>query len=253
MKKIDYVIKSWEKEKKLLLDSIEYNPNFIIKKLPMFIERLSNKEDVIYGYDTLAFEYGIFAHQYYFAFEDIESFKGYYYLSAKATEMCYKLHEKGVKSIISGKIESNLKGRTNADRALLSGDKELALRLATKKSVIGNMILQNYEEARKYVELENSNKNFQAMQLSIIERDEKKLKKHLENRIRIVRREAKLGLTDIDRFGLSILKLAKMRGMNCDIYVAELPLVLLEDVPVDCTKWKLPIPENVQKILEWEF
>lgn len=254
LNKIDYSIKQWEKEKAILLKNIETNPNYIIQRLPMFIERLSNPQsDMIYKYGDLAFEYYYIGNQYYFLLEDIENFKGYYYLSAKAIEMCYKLYEKGVRSRFdkeNSAIESNLSGRTQADCALLAGDIELALRLATKKSVIGNMILQNYEEARKYVEIENNSKNIQAMQLSIIEEDEKSLKKHLEERIKIVRREAKLGLTGIDRFGLTILKLAKMRGLSCDIHVAELPFALLEDTSIDYTKWQLPIPENVQTILE---
>lgn len=53
----------------------------------------------------------------------------------------------------------------------------------------------------------------------------------------------------LDDLGLTMVKIAKGRGMNCKINVIELPIHLLDDIPVDKEKWKLPDDEELGKIL----
>lgn len=254
-KNLLYSTMKWEMQRKDIKKNIDKNSSYITQGLHFILGNLNNdKSDIIYEYNSLAFEYYNIANKSYFATEDVEAFKGYYYLSAKAIEMCFILYEKGLRSRFdreNNDIESNLAGRAQADCALLAGEVELALHLATRNSVIGNLILRDYGAAKKYIDVEKENdKNFKEMLLSIIEGSDKNLEAGLRNRIVTIRKEARYEFTDIDRFGLTILKLAKMRGMSCDIHVAELPLILLEDTPIDKTKWVLPVPERVQVILE---
>ena len=135
-------------------------------------------------------------------------------------------------------------------QAIIAGDNELALQLAGEKSMIGCILLERYEEAQQYTLLYDDDTYVNQSFISVARGDEEMLKKSVESAIKQIRKEARMDVTLIDEYSLAALILARKRGMNFDIHVAEIPEGLLEDTPLDYESLKLPIPEHVQELLK---
>lgn len=182
----------------------------------------------------------------------ILEYKKNLYLSAKATEICYMLlnREGDEFEEINEEMLSGESSNYAAIEAIIAGDNELALRLVGENSFIGSLLLGKYEEALNYPLNYQERAYIKQAFISIAEGDEKGLEENIIARIKQMRREAKIEVTMVDIFSLGILKAAKMRGMTCNVNVAELPKELLEDTTIDYDKWQLPIPEHVQKLLD---
>ena len=101
-KNLLYSTMKWEMQRKDIKKNIDKNSSYITQGLHFILGNLNNdKSDIIYEYNSLAFEYYNIANKSYFATEDLEAFKGYYYLSAKAIDMCFILYEKNVSNFIT--------------------------------------------------------------------------------------------------------------------------------------------------------
>ena len=135
-------------------------------------------------------------------------------------------------------------------QAIIAGDNELALQLAGEKSMIGCILLERYEEAQQYTLPYDDDTYVNQSFISVARCDEEMLKKSVESAIKQIRKEARMDVTLIDEYSLAALILARKRGMNFDIHVAEILEELLEDTPLDYENLKLPIPEHVQELLE---
>lgn len=83
---------------------------------------------------------------------DIHKFKGYFYLAAKASDICFKLYEKGYRTNSALCSNSMFEYRENMisydTYAILSGCKELALSLVKEDSLLGSVIMGDYEKAK---------------------------------------------------------------------------------------------------------
>ena len=251
-KKLDYCIKLWEKEKKEVINYYEEEERSIQKKIEYYSAEILKEDcDIIKEYNMLSNYYCRYSELKYVAKGSIIEYKKYFYLSAKAVELCNRLLKKGIdcdedtkKEILNDKIDYA------AAQAIIAGDNNLALQIVGEKSMIGCILLERYNEALEYRIPSDDDTYINQAFISIAKGDEEMLIKSIESRIRLVRKYAKLNVVMVDSYFVTILKLAKKRGMNCDIHVAEIPEDLLEDTPIDYENWQLPIPERVQKLLE---
>lgn len=251
-RKLDYCIRLWEKEKKEVIKYYEEEERSIQKGIEYHLVKLTKEDcDIIEYYKMLSNYYCRYGKLKYVAEGSTVEYKKYFYLSAKAVELGISLLNKGIHTFED--TENNLcnnGGIYAAVRAIIVGDNELALQIVGEKSMIGCILLGRYEEALEYTlpyrEVTYITQSF----ISIAKGDEEMLIKSIKSRIKLVRREAKLDVTLVDEYCLAAMKLAKKRGMNCDIHVAEIPEDLLEDTLIDYENWQLPIPERVQKLLE---
>ncbi len=86
---------------------------------------------------------------------DVQKFKGYFYLAAKAGDSCFKLYEKGYRTSGALCCDNDFEQRNNvlhyAKSAILSGCKDLAISIVLEDSLLGSLILGDYERAKKYL------------------------------------------------------------------------------------------------------
>lgn len=138
--------------------------------------------------------------------------------------------------------------------AILANCMALAVRIAPKDSLLGTVLVKDYEKAKLYLpekvkEIRDSS-YFQQIFWAIIYKDEKKLNQYLETRIKYQRRHSNLmGVNYFDNYGLALIKLAQERGLECTLNVAELPWSLLDDVPINEDEWQLPKDNKLEKLL----
>lgn len=234
-----------ETDKELLeriLREQEGNPNYIYKYyrlLSLFRE---------WGQGTLYLNH------------DIASFKGFYYLAAKAGQICFKLYDKGYRTscvnCTNSVFENKNTHSTYAAYAILAGCRELAIELAAKDSPLEAALKGDFERAKGYLPAdikEISANDHEKILWTILYHDEKKMNKQIEKRIKEIRRyDKRNGFAShyMDYWMLSLLKLAKEQGMNCNLNIIELPLqVLDDDTPVNEEEWKLPEDKELEKML----
>ena len=72
----------------------------------------------------------------------------------------------------------------------------------------------------------------------------------LKGRIKALRRQGSHTAVIIDSWGLALIKLARQRGLTCNLNVMELPWKLLDDEPADKTGLSLPLEAELQAIIQ---
>lgn len=224
-------------------------------------ELLKKKEDnYLNKYQMLMIAYANHAVNSLLLYNDMYKFKGYCYLAARAGERLSDLYAKGLRA--SGwccSFNEALRNRGDISYyvkyAILANNWDLAVHIATEDSLFGAVLTQKYEKAKEYLpnDIKKLKKEDDKQLLwSIVYLDEKKLNSCLEKRIKELRYYAKTRVSDmeyLDELGLAMLKLAKRRGMDCKVNVIELPVHLLDDIPVNEDEWKLPEDKELEKIL----
>lgn len=254
---LDYSTKKIDNYLHNIKETVNTTPDFASIKINESLEKFKGTKDYIRKYDELLRKYAYCGRNYLIAKNDIEKFKGYYNLAAKAGGICIKLAEKGYDTYQSS-ILDNLKTRRNVFHyvkyAVLSNDMDLAIDIAFEESLLGAILLGDYEKAKKYLpkdikDIPNTCDTEQ-MLWTIAYFDERKMNQHLEKVIKSFRRQAKtFPAVCFDDWGLAIIKLAKQRGMTCNLNVVELPYHLLDNEPIDKEKWKLPEDRELEKML----
>lgn len=249
-KRIDKEINTIKREVRKVPD---YGHNLIVETLEGLAIR---KKNILEKYDALMYAYGHCAAAYYITTNDKEMFKGFCHLAAKAGEICFLLYEKGIRTSSSWGKHLEIKDNMfNYIRyAILANDYELAIRITPPESLLGSILLQDYDQAKTF--LPEDPKVFQSWQdeerilWAIVYRNEKKLNQFMERRIKDLRKQASVAMPIyFDEWGLALIKLAMQRGMVCKLNVIELPLDLFDDLPVNEAEWKLPKDEELEKIL----
>ncbi|MDE7431138.1 MAG: hypothetical protein K2N34_04385 [Lachnospiraceae bacterium] len=254
---LEYSTKGIDKEIKAIKREVSKVPDYGYNVIAETLEGLSIRDkNILEKYDALMYAYGHCAVAHFITTSDKEMFKGFCHLAAKAGEICFLLYEKGIRTSSSwGKhleIKDNMFNYIHY--AILANNYELAIRMTPPESLLGSVLLQDYDKAKKF--LPEDPKVFQSWQdeerilWTIAYRNEKKLNQFVERRIKDLRRQASVAMpTYFDEWGLALIKLAMQRGMVCKLNVIELPLDLFDVLPVNEEEWKLPKDEELEKIL----
>lgn len=191
---------------------------------------------------------------------DIGKFKGYFYLAAKAGDICLRLYEKGFTTrgpISDMYLEDRSVALRFAAYAILADREDLALSITLKDSLLGAVLMEDYEKAKKYlpedIKAISKNEDFDLIMWSVIYNDEKLFQKNVERLIKSGRNcEKRLGVVNsyMHVIILAIIKLARKRGISCNLNVIELPMQVLDDAtPINEAEWQLPADEKLAEIL----
>lgn len=257
---LDYSTKKIEKELNIIKQEVNSVNDFSAIRTNDIIKEYEGNTDYIEKYWLLSFNYAHRAACYLLVNNDLKKFKGYCYLSAKAGEVCISLYEKGIRTYMTA-TNRDLENRSNVlfyvNYAILANCNDLAVRIASEDSLMGSIVMKDYEKAKKYLPADITEKKshaffdeIEAILWSIVYMDEKKMNRYIEKRIRALRRQARISpAVYFDDYGLTLIKLAKERGMSCNLNVIELPQHLLDDSPINEEEWKLPEDREVEKIL----
>lgn len=251
-RKLEYSIKLWKKKKQQVISYYDERKKIIEKEIEYYLCKIGEIDyDIINSYYMISKYYMRYGELKYLVKDDVKEYKKYFYLSAKAADLCINLLNKGIQTFEEVRLKLLSYGGIYATiQAIIAGDNELALQLAGEKSMIGCILLERYEEAPQYTIPYDDDTYVNQSFISVARGDEEMLKKSVESAIKQIRKEARMDVTLIDEYSLAALILARKRGMNFDIHVAEIPEGLLEDTPLDYESLKLPIPEHVQELLE---
>lgn len=245
----DYSIKKIDDMINQIKESVRCNSNFVALKMQQWTDTYKETTDFIKKYNELVRKCVYCGENYLIANNDIEKFKGYYHLAAQAGEICYRLVENGFITR-PDYVLNNLKTRKNvlyyAKNAILANDMELAVKITTENSLMGAILMRDYERAKSFLpdDIKKIPKEHDLEKIlwTICYEDEDKLNLEVVETINVLRRQAKSypAVCFLDGT-LAILKLARQRGMTCRINVIELPLHILEDdTPINVDEWKLP-------------
>lgn len=251
---LDYTTKAIDKKLNELKESFNGEE---IDTIDVY-ELLRKEENYINKYHDLMMIYAGYAAGFLLVYNDTYRYKGYCYLAAQVGKVLSDLYTKGLRA--DGwrcSFNEVLRNRGTISYyvkyAVLANDWDLAVRIATEDSLFGSILTKNYERAKAFLpdNIEKiKNEDDKQLMWSIVYRNEKKFNKCLEKRIKELRYYAKARVSDVeclDDIGLTMIKLAKDRGMNCTINVIELPVHLLDDSPVNKEKWKLPKDDELGK------
>ena len=165
-----------------------------------------------------------------------------YYKAACSAQKCINALREGKKAIgwSSNHINCVLEKDNGLDfylkAALLSGNYDIALSIATEDSIIGAMLLGEDERAKKYLpnvfEQISEYDTWKQILWSILYKEEKLMNKCIKDYLLILRGQAKnFGMNKhycLADYALPLVRLAMDRGMKCTLNVYELPLELLE-------------------------
>lgn len=245
MSNIDFSTKYWEKRKEELLKFCKKDPKIVLDLVPTFSERLETMSSDFYilNYYGLGLSYAKCAKNFYIIKGDVENCKKNFFLAAKAIEMCCTLYNQGlsVKSDIAYEIENRDYLLSYSLCALIAEDEELALELCGRNSLLGCIVLQDYEKGIYYYDKEEKDSIVSTMLWNIAKGDEKQFTKNMISYIKMIRKEYRIAVNLLNEFGLGLLKLARKNHIFCDISVAELPQEILDvKIPIDYENWKLP-------------
>jgi hypothetical protein len=250
-KRIDKEINTIKREVNKVPD---YGHNVIAETLEGLVIRDKN---ILEKYNALMYAYGHCAVTHFITTNNMESFKGYCYLAAKAGELCFQLYEKGIRTSLSwGKhLEKKDNMFNYIHYAILANRYELAIRMTSPETLLGSILRKDYDKAKTF--LPENPKGFQKdwedeerILWAIAYKNEKKLYQFMERRIKDLRRQANVAMPIcLDKWGLAWIKLARQREMICKLNVIELPQDMLDDSPINEEKWKLPEDKEVEKIL----
>ncbi len=180
-----------------------------------------------------------------------------YYLSALAGELCYAMVEKGFPHHVldSGHPYDFKKKNLNFSKAaILVNEYGLALKIAGEDTIEGALIMQDYEKACAILPDSPEDESIKKDELTqcmwaIAHNDEKMFNKYITKRIKLLRRQARIMATFNDSWGMAVLKLAKKRGISCNLNVIELPQQLLDEERIDTSGLILPRADKIQSII----
>lgn len=266
---LDFTTKEIESSLKALMKEVSEEmantPDYVAIEVDRTIEEMKrNGRDTqnIYKYKRLIYTYASCAQKFLLVCNDKQRFKGCCYLAARAGEICFILYDKGHRDVGHyGYLLRSLQDRSNtwyyAHFAILANCRELAVRIALEDTLLGAVLMQDYERAKRYLpesiqEIKNLSWEKQVL-CAIAYQDEKKMNRLFEKEIRELRRQTKLaGATYFDGSILAFIKLAQKRNMTCDINVAEVPWHLLDDNPINEDEWHLPEDNGLEQLLKNE-
>lgn len=188
---------------------------------------------------------------------DIQKAKENYYLAASVSRLCYIMVKKGLPHhfMDSGSPYDFKKKNFNFSKdAILANETELALQIAGKDTIEGALLLQDYERACRLLPASPEEEaickdEIRQCMWVIAHGEEKTFNKYMKKRVGILRRQARIMATVIDGWGLALVKLAKQRGISCDLNVIELPQHLLDDARIDTSGLVLPMEEQIHDVL----
>lgn len=257
-KQLEYSVRLWNKEKENLIKILKEYPNSLMDEILLYTKRLDKdtSDRYISEYYCLMYTYRFCAQKYYICKDDILNCKKYFYLAAKALEMCYLLYDNGVPH--GGANSYNITERRDqllgSFWALIAGDEKLALRILSVETLDGallhSIITQDYEKEHALLgEFDSQDGSIMALLLNVIQKDEELLRQNIVKYIKTKRREYSLDVIPIEESILGILKLAYRRGMKCDIEVAELPRILLQDMEINYEEIKLPMETEMLELI----
>jgi len=253
-----YMEKGYEEYIRRIKKEIEDNPNYAERIINEVLQEYKENTDIIEKYDTLMGAYISSGESHLIANNDTVKFKGYYYLAAKAGEICFQLAERGHKTYMSC-LNDDLRTKRNifyyTCPAILADVWDLAIRLVSEDSLLGAILMKDYERAKKYIpeDFNDISKSDELEQLlwTIVYLDEKKMNSLLEKSIKELRHQAKsFPAVYFDDGELALIKLAMARGMSCNLNVAELPIHLLDDVKINEDEWHLPEDKELEELLK---
>lgn len=261
-KEIESSLKALKKE---VSEEMANTPDYVAMEVDRKIDEMKkHNQDTknIYKYGTLVSTYAYCAKIFLLVCNDKQKFKGCCYLAARAGEICFTLYDKGYRD--AGHRDDflrSLKNRSNAwyyaHFAILANCRELAVRIALEDTLLGSVLMQDYERAKRYLpENIQDIKNLsweQQILWTIVYQDEKKMNQLFEKEIKELRRQTKIaGATYFDSFTLAFIKLAKERNMAYNMNVAEVPWHLLDDDPINEDEWQLPEDSGLEQLLRNE-
>lgn len=183
-----------------------------------------------------------------------------HYLSALAGELCYAMVEKGFPHhfTLSGHPYDFKKDNFTFSRnAILANEYGLALKIAGEDTIEGALILQDYEKACAILPSSPEDESIHKDELTqcmwaIAHNDEKMFNKYMKKRIQVLRRQGRIWAVALDSWGLAVIKLARQRGISCNLNVIELPQQLLDDEQIDTRGLILPMADKIHSVLEDE-
>ena len=263
--KILYCTKKYEKE---ALENVKMGgPDLYLKNLETEIDEYLHPEkhcrggidDAVSFYHMIGGTYAILSRDHYFA-KDLSGAVKYLYLFVLAMAKSFEYKRAGVE-ITNIAIQNAFNRERNIEKAMFSAyllDKpELFEQYGDNLGceITKAMYREDYEKAETLVEqLPDTaeiyagdtywtvyccqSKYLKAIYRALLDKNEQAFNKALAERIKILRRYYVLGF---DIAALSIIKLARKLGMDCDFDVIEIPKELLGDLsgyPFD--EWQLP-------------
>lgn len=254
--------RSLEALKKEVSEEMANTSDYVAMEVDRTIDELKRHgEDTknIYKYHSFVHNYAYCAKRLLLVCNDKQKFKGCCYLAARAGEICYTLYDKGYRDVgNNGALLRSLKDRSNswhyAHFAILANCRELAIRIALEDTLLGSVLMQDYERAKRYLpeNIHDINQWSWEEQIlwTIAYQDEKKMNQLFEKDIRELRRQTKIaGATYFSSFILACIKLAKERDMACNLNVVEAPWHLLDDDPINEDEWQLPEDSGLEQLL----
>ena len=251
---MEYTTKGIEERMQNVQRIVTQNSAFVDAGIKENIKR--HGHDILKLYHRLSLSYGSYAKCYLLTNNDTQKFKGYCFLAAKAGSVVLKLYDKGLRS--NDAFIKKLDTRKNVDfyiqYAILANCPEMAVSFPTRDSAWRCVLEQKYDEALEYLPEKVKSEKFTSyvdeILWAIVHKNEKKMNQYLGKRIMMLRRQARAAApTEFDSYGMALIKLAKARGLTCDLNVRELPQHLLDDIPVNEEEWHLPQIPTVDKIL----
>lgn len=181
-----------------------------------------------------------------------------YYIAALIGVLCYEMIEKGFSHHVldSGYPFDFKKNNFSFSKAaILANEHELALKITGTDTVEGALVSHDYPLAcallPKSPEDDSiSTDEIQQCMWAIAYADEKLFNKYLEKRIKMLRRYAPISPTTFDSWGLTAIKLAQQRGIQCNLNVIELPYHLLDDNRIETSGLTFPKTAQIRSIID---
>ena len=181
-----------------------------------------------------------------------------YYIAALIGALCYEMIDNRFSHHVldSGYPYDFKKNNFSFSKAaILANEYELALKMTGTDTVEGALVSHNYPLAcallPKNPEDESIGTNaIRQCMWAIAHADEKLFNKYMEKRIKMLRRYAKIDPKPFDSWGLAAIKLARQRGIQCNLNVIELPYHLLDDIRIDASGLTFPKAEQIRSIID---
>ena len=257
-KEIESSLKALKKE---VSEEMANTPDYVAMEVDRTIDEMKRHgqdKKNIYKYVEFVSTYAYCAKRLLLVCNDKQKFKGCCYLAARAGEICYTLYDKGYRDVGNrGDLLRNLGDRSTvfyyAHFAILANCRELAIRIALEDTLLGAVLMQDYERAKRYLpeniqDIKNLSWEQQVL-WTIVYQDEKKMNQLFEKEIRELRRQTKIaGATYFCDFILAFIKLAKERNMAYNMNVVEVPWHLMDDDPINEDEWQLPEDSGLEQL-----
>lgn len=180
--------------------------------------------------------------------------KRHYYLAALSSVQAYRLVRAGFPYHMwewAGPYNFKKNNLNFTKDAILANDLDLALSIAGEDTTEGLLIMEEYEKAQRIMPQDPAviREETSLCCWAIAHQDQSVFNDALKERIKMLRRQGSHMVTVLDSWGLALIRLARRRGMTCDLNVVELPWKWLDDGPTDTTGLWFPFESELQKII----